>query len=315
MSSPSRWRNRPSRPSIRPSTPPSSGCPGRTPCRRSFRPQIATRSGNCRGGFSGILARHDRDTPGGLQARPIQLGSVRLGQPAFLHHHHDLHLRALLRQRPGGRSGEGPVGLGLHAVRIGHPDRADEPVPRRHGRRRRPAQTLHLRLPAPARGGLRRPVVRLSQPARPDRADQLGGDRGHGRRRDVDRVQQRAAAQHRAPRTHGPAERLRLGPRLLRRPHLVVPGAGRQHAGDVRPGGQQRHAAVRPRRPVARARTAGRACIGAVARAVRAADVPVHARFGRRAPHAAAGGGEAGRRAPWSRRCAGSAASGTRSPT
>ena len=88
---------------------------------------------------------------GSLQARPVQLGAVRLGQPALLHHHHDLHLRALLRQRAGGRSGEGPVGLGLHAIGVGHPDRADEPLPRRHGRRRRPAQTLHLRLPAPAR--------------------------------------------------------------------------------------------------------------------------------------------------------------------
>ena len=136
--------------------------------------------------------------------------------------------------------------------------------------------------------GLRRPVVRLSQPARPDPADQLGGHPGHGRRRDVDRVQQRAASRHRAARAHGPAERLRLGPGLLRRPGLAVRRAGRQHAGDVRPGRQQRHAAVRPRCQEPRARTPGRAGLGAVARRLRAADVPVHARFGRRAAPAAA---------------------------
>ncbi len=61
---------------------------------------------------------------------------------------------------------KGQAGMGLHAIDLGHPHRADEPLPRRHGRRRRPAQTLHLLLPGPARGRLLRAVVGLSH--RPD---------------------------------------------------------------------------------------------------------------------------------------------------
>ena len=137
-------RQAPSRRSIRPSIRRSSGCPGSRRWRGRFRPPTATRSGNCRGGFSGILARHDLSPQGSLEARPVQLGPVRLGQPALLHRRHHLHLRALLRQRPGRRPGEGPGGMGFHAIDLRHHDRADEPVPRRHGRRRRPAQTLHL---------------------------------------------------------------------------------------------------------------------------------------------------------------------------
>ena len=75
------------------------------------------------------------------------------------------------------------------------------------------------------------------QPPRPGRPDQLGGRGGHGRRGDVDRVQQRAAARHRAARAHGLAERLRLGPGLLRRPVCAVRRAGREQAVDVRPVG------------------------------------------------------------------------------
>ena len=58
---------------------------------------------------------------------------------------------------------------------------------------------------------LRRAVVGLSRPARSRGRRSLGGRAGDRRRGDVDRVQQRAAAQHRAARAHGLAERLRLG--------------------------------------------------------------------------------------------------------
>ena len=65
-----------------------------------FHQQTATRYGSCRVG--------SRAPQGSLEARPVQLGAVRLGQPALLYHRHDVHLRALLRQRHGRRSDQGP---------------------------------------------------------------------------------------------------------------------------------------------------------------------------------------------------------------
>ncbi len=143
----------------------------------------------------------------------------------------------VLRQRHGRRSGEGAGRPGLSPQSTsGMIDRA--------ARARSSAPW-----PTPAAGasptssffqclvavGCVAPVVGLSPPARPRVADQLGGGGGHGRRGDVDRVQQRLAAQHRAARAHGLAERLRLGPGLLRRPGGAVRRAGRQPAVDVRP--------------------------------------------------------------------------------
>ena len=147
-----------------------------------------------------------------------------------------------------------------------------EPVPRRHGRRRRPAQTLHLLLPAACwRIGCAALWWAYPEPARSRRADRLGGGAGDGRRGDVDRVQQCAAAQHRAARAHGLAERLRLGAGLCRRPDraariVAAPAPVRRCGPDPRP----------------HARAPDRPRLGAVAGGVRDADVPVHAGSGAR---------------------------------
>ena len=214
----------------------------------------------------GMTAPHQ----GSLEARPVQLGAVRLGQPAVLHRRHHLHLRALLRQRHGRRSRRGPGGVGLHAIDLGHPDRADEPLPGRHGRRRRPAQALHLRLPAPARSRAAPPC------GGPIPTGPISSARSAGRW---------------SLATVGAEMSIVFNNAQL--PHIVRPermgwlsgfGWGLGYCGGLIALfivlAVQRPAAVRARSQDLHARAPGRTGLGVVARRLRDPDVPVHAGYG-----------------------------------
>ncbi len=310
MSTASPCRNLSWLPSIPTSIRTNSGCPGRTRWKRPSRPRTVMRSGNCNGGFW----RHTwRYMTAPKEASKLGQFSWALfdwaNQPFFTiittFIFAPYFANVLVGDPVKGQSAwaftQSTSGI---LIALMSPSRGDG---RRRGRRKLYIFAFQLLLAAVCR-----PVVGLSRPARSHHADQLGGDCGHGRRRDVDRVQQRAASQHRAAPAHGLAERVRLGPRLLRRPHLAVHRAGGFDAVDVRTR-HRRSAAVRPRCQDTRTRTAGGSGFGPVARDLRAADVPVHARFWREHGGSHFGSRPSKAARPWCRRCASSATSATRS--
>ena len=174
---------------------------------------------------------------GSLEARPVQLGPVRLGQPALLHRHHHLHLRASTsptswsairsRARPTWAFTQSTSGIIIALLSPFLGAMADA------GGRRKPYIFFFQCLVAVGCF-----TLWWAYPHRPDLVSPISWAvvvATIGAEMSIV-FNNCAAAHHRAARAHGPAERLRLGPGLLRRPFGAVRRADREPPLDVRPG-------------------------------------------------------------------------------